>query len=62
MRSYIVKENHIGSARSFGTNRQIDILLLYYKDKVVCLCFKITNALIKFSISVLLFVGPDEVF
>ena len=38
MKSYIVKENNIGSAvrkilRYRQTDRQADILLLYYKDK-----------------------------
>ena len=43
MRSYIVKENHNGSAVSFGTNKQTDtqidrltdILLLMYKDNTL---------------------------
>ncbi len=32
MRSYPVKENPIGSDRSFGTNNHTNIPLLYYKD------------------------------
>ena len=36
MKSNIVKENHIGSVVSgpFGTNRQTDIILFFYKDLI----------------------------